>query len=235
MSDVEMSFLEHLDEFRRRLISSVLVLVVATLACYLFFEPILDFIKSPLPDELKDLQFTVFGFMQVFMVRFKLAIIGGFILTSPYIIYQVLAFFAPAFQEKERKYVFTILPVMVTLFFSGVAFAFYVVLPAAITWLYGQGQGQLEFLMKADDYIGFVSLFLISFGVVFEAPLVIVLLIKLGIVERRKLRENWRIVYVASFVIAAIATPDWSIVSMSILGVVLVLLFELSMLFTRWL
>jgi sec-independent protein translocase protein TatC len=71
--------------------------------------------------------------------------------------------------------------------------------------------------------------------VVFETPLVIVLLIKLGIVDRRKLRENWRIAYVASFVIAAMATPDWSIVSMSILGVVLVLLFELSMLFTRWL
>jgi len=235
LSEAEMTFLDHLDEFRRRLISAVFALVIGTLVCYIFFQPILDFIKAPLPNELKALQLTVFGFMQVFMVRFKLAVIGGFILTSPYIIYQILAFFAPAFKDNERKHVFTILPVMVALFLSGVAFAFYIVLPTAITWLYSQGQGQFDFFMKADDYISFVSLFMISFGVVFEAPLVVVLLIKLGIVERRKLRENWRIAYVASFVIAAMATPDWSIVSMSILGVVLVLLFELSMLLTRWL
>lgn len=235
MSDIEMTFLEHLDEFRKRLISAAVALVIGTILCYVFFDTILDFIKTPLPNTLKDLQLTVFGFMQVFMVRFKLAVIGGFILTSPYIIYQVLAFFAPAFKDNERKHVFTILPFMVGLFLSGVAFAFYIVLPAAITWLYSQGQGQLEFFMKADDYISFVSLFLISFGVVFEAPLVVILLIKLGIVDRRKLRENWRIAYVASFVIAAMATPDWSIVSMSILGVVLVLLFELSLLLSRWL
>lgn len=235
MSDQEMTFLDHLDELRKRLIYAVIVLLIGTTVCYIFFKPLLEFIKWPLPSDLQHVQLTVFGFMQIFMLRFKLAVIGGFILTSPFIIYEILAFFAPALKSNERKYIFAILPAMTLLFLGGAAFAFFVVLPPAISWLRAQGMGQLGFIVRADDYLSFVSLFMLSFGVAFEAPLVIMLLIKLGIVDRKMLRKNWRYAYVASFIIAAIATPDWSIVSMSILGVVLIILFELSLLVARWL
>lgn len=230
-----MTFLDHLDEFRKRLIISVIALSLGATVCYIFFEPILNFIKWPLPQDLKSSQLAVLGFMQFFMIRFKLAIIGGFILASPFVIYQVLAFFAPALKRNEKKFMFILLPFMVLLFLSGVAFAFFIVLPNAILWLRDQGAGQLTFINKADDYINFISMFLLAFGVSFEAPLVVMSLVKLGIVERKKLRENWRIAYVASFVIAAMATPDWSIISMGILGIVLVLLFELSLFLSRWL
>jgi sec-independent protein translocase protein TatC len=231
----DMTFLEHLDELRRRIAFSLLALVIGTAIGYLFFDSIMVLIKWPLPHEFKNIQPTVFGFMQSFMFRFKVSLISGFILSSPFIVYQVLAFFAPAMKINERKYIFIILPVLFLLFLGGVAFAFFIVMPNAMVWLLAQGAGQLGFILNAEDYINFVSLFALGFGVAFEAPLVIVLLIKLGIVDRKSLRKNWRIVYVASFVIAAIATPDWTIVSMMALGITLILLFEISMFFTRWL
>ena len=230
-----MTFLEHLDELRKRLMYAFIALALGAAICYIFFAPLIEFIKWPLPQDLRSTGLTVLGPMQMFMVRFKVAIIGGFILTSPYIIYQVLAFFAPAMKGNERRYTFIILPFMTLLFIGGAAFAFFLVLPPALLWLINQGTGQLTLINRAEDYINFVSLFALSFGVAFEAPLVIMLLIKLGIVDRAKLRKNWRIAYVASFVIAAMATPDWSIVSMSILGVALVILFEISLFLARWL
>jgi len=235
VNDFEMTFLEHLDELRKRLMYGIIALVIGTAVCYIFFAPILEFIKWPLPQDLKSIQLTVFGFMQMFMVRFKLAVIGGFVLTSPFIFYQILAFFTPAMQKNEKNFILKVLPIMVLLFLAGAAFAFFIVLPAAIEWLQNQGMGQLDFMIKAEDYINFVSLFVLSFGVAFEAPLVVMLLIKLGIADRKKLRQHWRYAYVASFVIAAMATPDWSIVTMSMLGITLVLLFELSLFLSRWL
>lgn len=235
MSEHEMTFLDHLDEFRKRLIASAIALALGATICYIFFEPILNFIKWPLPHDLKSNQLAVLGFMQFFMIRFKLAIIGGFIFASPLVMYQILAFFAPALKRNEKKFVFMLLPFMILLFLSGVAFAFFIVLPNAILWLMDQGAGQLTFINKADDYINFVSVFLLAFGISFEAPLVVMSLVKLGIVERKQLRKNWRIAYVVSFIIAAMATPDWSIISMGVLGIVLVLLFELSLFLSRWL
>ncbi|MCL6473373.1 MAG: twin-arginine translocase subunit TatC [Firmicutes bacterium] len=235
MTDQEMTFLEHLDELRKRLIWSLIALLVGVSISYAFFNPIMEFIKWPLPADLKSVHLTIFGFMQIFTFRFKLSVIGGFILTSPFIIYQIIAFFAPALKEKERKYAYTLLPLLILLFLGGAAFAFFLVLPPSMEWLRAQGGGQLDFVNKADDYLNFVSLFVLAFGVAFETPLVIIFLIKLGIVDRKKLRKNWRYAYVVSFIIAAIATPDWSIVSMGLLGIALVLLFEISLFFARWL
>ncbi len=235
MVDTEMTFVEHLEELRKRIIYSIIALIVGASICYIFFTPLIEFIKWPLPADLKNMQLAVLGIMQMFLIRFKLAVIGGFILTSPFIIYQVLSFFTPALKEKERKYTFTLLPLMVLLFLGGAAFAFFLVLPHSIAWLMGQGAGQLAFINQADSYISFVSLFVLGFGISFEAPLVILALIKLGIVSRKQLREQWRYAYVASFAIAAIVTPDWSIYSMSALGVALVMLFEISLFLARWL
>lgn len=230
----EMTFLEHLDELRKRLTYAIIALLVGTVLCYIFFKPLIEFIKWPLPSDLKDVNMTVLGFMQFFTLRFKLAVIGGFVLTSPFIIYQILAFLAPAMKQNEKKHLFIILPALVLLFLGGAAFGFFVVLPAALVWLQSQGAGELAFVNKADDYLSFVSTLTLAFGVSFEAPLVILLLVRLGIVNRKKLRENWRVAYVTSFVIAAVATPDWGLVDMGMLGVALIILFEMSVFVARW-
>jgi sec-independent protein translocase protein TatC len=230
-----MTFLEHLDELRKRIVYALLALVIGTAVGYAFFDQIMEVIKMPLPNQLQEIKPTVFGFMQSFMFRFKVSVIFGFILSSSIIVYQVLAFLAPAMKKNERKYLFIILPFLIALFLAGVAFSFYIVMPAAMVWLQNQGGGQLGFILNAEDYINFVALFALGFGVAFEFPLVIVLLIKLGIVDRKNLRKNWRFVYVACFIIGAVATPDWSIVSMTALAATLIILFEISMIFTRWL
>ncbi|MBI4733910.1 MAG: twin-arginine translocase subunit TatC [Rubrobacteridae bacterium] len=233
--DVDMTFLEHLEELRRRITVSLIALMICTAIAYAFFDSIMVLIKWPLPDKFADLQPTVFGFMQSFMFRFKVSLICGFIFSSGFIVYQVLAFMAPAMRKNERKFIFLTLPVLLSLFLGGVAFSFFLVMPNAMVWLMNQGGGQLGFILNAEDYINFVALFALGFGVCFEAPVVIFMLIKFGIVDHKSLRKNWRVVYVASFIIASIATPDWSIVSMMALGITLIILFELSMLFARWL
>jgi sec-independent protein translocase protein TatC len=230
-----MTFIEHLDELRRRLIASIIALSVATSISYFLFKYLVEFIKKPLPLEYREIPLKVWGPLSLFMVRFKLAVIAGFIFASPIIIYEILAFLTPALKSNEKRYVRVILPFLIILFLGGVFFAYYLVIPPAINWLISQGEGQLDLFVRAEEYINFMGLFMLAFGVAFETPLVIMLLIKLGIVKREVLRKQWRIVYVACFVIAAIATPDWSIPPMMILGVALVFLFELSLLLARWL
>lgn len=231
----KMSFLGHLDELRKRLRNALIGLVIGTAVAYFFFPQIMEFIKWPLPLEHRSIPLYSWGFMSVFMIRFKLAVIAGFMFASPLVIYEILAFLTPALKRNERRYVLALLPFLVLLFFGGVAFAFFLIVPPAIMWLESQGAGQLRLILRAEDYINFVSLFMLAFGVAFETPLVIIMLIKLGIVSRETLRKQWRIAYVASFIIAAMATPDWSIPPMLILGAALVVLFEVSLLVSRWL
>jgi sec-independent protein translocase protein TatC len=227
--------MEHLDELRSRLMYAVIALVIGTALCYTFFKPLIGFIKYPLPSDMQGVELTAFGFMQIFAIRFKLAVIGGFVLTSPFIVYQLLAFLTPAMKKNERRYVWIILPFLIILFLAGASFGFFLVLPAAISWLQAQGVGELAFVNKADDYLNFVALFTLAFGVSFETPLVILLLIKLGIVDRKTLRANWRFAYVACFIIGAVATPDWGLVDMLALSAALIVLFELSLFLARWL
>ncbi|MHB0976099.1 MAG: twin-arginine translocase subunit TatC [Candidatus Aquicultorales bacterium] len=237
MNQNVMGFFEHLDELRSRLMVSAIAIGIAAVIAYFFSFDILKILMRPLPETMPngaEIKFHYLSVMDPFMARVKIALLGGGMVASPIIFYEVLAFLSPALKENERKWLYPTLGALVVLFMAGALFAYYVIIPPAFIWLLGQGGNVLNPILTVNEYVSFVSMFLLAFGVSFELPLVVLLLIRLGIVKRKVLRENWRYAYVACFTIGALATPDWSPLPMVALGASLVLLFEMALLVARF-
>ena len=168
------------------------------------------------------------------MVKFKLGMLAGFFLASPIIFYEVIAFLAPALKKKERRLLYPMAVMLVVLFAAGAGLGYYFIMPIGAQWLLAQDGGEMVRLLNVSDFISFVTLFILAFGTAFETPIVLIILIKLGVVSRASLRKNWRISYVTLLVISAIATPDWSLPPMLLLGASMIILYELTLLTVRW-
>jgi len=226
-----MTVFEHLDELRRRIVISVLALIVGGSAAFNFTPKLLRIARNHIIPGQKLYTSSV---LEPFMVRFKLAVLAGFVLASPVIFYQILAFLAPALKGKEKRVLYPMVFLLVLLFAVGATIGYYFVLPIGAAWLINQGQGMVEPILNVSNFVNFILLFVIGFGVAFETPLVLAVLMRLGVVSRQALRKNWRFAYVTILIIAAIATPDWSLPPMLILGVSMIILYELTLLTVRW-
>ncbi len=232
MADRRLTVLGHVDEFRKRLTYIVVSVLIAGAVGYFYADFVLEIMVARLRPEFNLVYKSI---MEPFMVRFKLGFIGGLIVSTPVIFYQVLAFLAPALKGREKRVLYPMVLVMVVLFGMGASLGYFYVMPVAWTWLYTQGAdlGIIQ-ILSASDFINFVTLFLLAFGVAFETPLVLAALMKLKIVSHKTLRKNWRIAYVVMLIVAAIATPDWSLPPMLILGGSMIALYEATLLVTRW-
>jgi len=230
LADKKMGFLEHLEELRKRLMVSVGAVLTAAITCYYFWRPLLSFVKRPLGDY----KLHYFNVMEPFIGRFRIAIFAGVFVAFPILLYQALTFAAPAMKSKEKRFVYPMMFLMLILFVCGVIFGYYYLLPISIKWLFAQGEGQLAPTLTFDGYVNFVGLFLLAMGVGFETPIIMLFLIKVGAVSVATLRKNWRVAYVTILVIAAIITPDWSPVTMFVMSLPMLILYELSMLLARF-
>lgn len=217
-------------EVRSRLTWIVVPVVVLSLAGYPYSEKIFNILLSRLPD----MTVTTQNFMEPFMLRFKVSVLTAFAACTPLIIYEILAFLTPALARKERRLLFPIVTAMAILFLGGATFSYYVVMPVGVKWLLAQAGETLLPLNNASDSLNFVILFLVAFGIAFEMPIVLYSLLRLRIVKYATLRKNWRVAYVTMFIIAAIATPDWSIPPMLMLGGAMLVLYEGTMLLVRF-
>ncbi len=229
MADVRMSFIDHLDELRKRLINIAIAVSIGATVGYIYWKPILDLILEPLGDT--ELFFTTP--MEPFVGRFRVAIFASIFAVFPIIIYQVMIFIAPALRSKEKKIALPIVLLLVILFYSGIIFGYQYILPVGINWLIGQGQGYVSQILTIDKYVSFIALFLLAFGGGFQTPVAILILVKIGVVSPKSLRKNWRIAYIVILTIAAIITPDWSPITMSIMALPMLILYELSILLAR--
>lgn len=231
-------FFEHLAELRQRLIVIVIALMIAAGTLYTWAMKVYEFVLAPvwpaLEPTLPGGQLGVLGPFEGFTLRFRVATYAAIVVTSPIIIWQVMAFFLPALKPKERRYVVPTFIVMLLLFLMGVAFAYVVVAPVGFEWMLNQTTGSVVGqLGSADKWFSGVMLLLLAFGIGFELPVVVFYLMIFNVVPYAKLRKNWRVVYVVIMVVAAIATPDWSPVTMGALFGALVLLYEISMFLAR--
>ncbi len=172
--------------------------------------------------------------MEPFIGRFRIAIFAGIFIAFPILLYQTLAFSAPAMKSKEKRFVYPMLVLMIILFICGVIFGYYYLLPVSVKWLFGQGEGQLSPVITFDKYVNFVGLFLLAMGVGFETPLIILFLTKIGAVSTKTLRKNWRVAYIVILTIAAIITPDWSPITMAVMAIPMIILYELSIILSRF-
>jgi sec-independent protein translocase protein TatC len=233
-----LSLLEHLDELRRRLFVCIVVVTLGVLIAALFnsfmFEALLYPIRQVpgLPESATSI--TTFSPAEPFMVSLKVWVVGGLILASPILIYELWAFLAPAFTASEKKYFYPIVFASSVLFLSGCALAYFLVLPKGLGFLLTFSSGFFNVQLRAQEYFTFMALFILAFGVVFELPVVLVLLAKVGVIDDKWLKKNRRWAIVALAFAAAVITPSQDAFSMLAMFLPLYILYEVSIILARF-
>jgi sec-independent protein translocase protein TatC len=238
----EMSFFDHLEELRWRIIKAMIGIVLGMIVCAVFIDWIMNqFLLQPIvtvnagvtpgqqPIHLQNLK----PFGQVFLYM-EVAIIGGVILSIPNILYQLWAFIAPGLMPKERRYIRWIVLFSSLCFLTGIAFAYFVMLPAALKFFAGFGSASIENNIAIDEYMNFIISVMLAAGVVFELPMVSWFLSKLGILTPKFMRKYWRHAIVIIMFLAAILTPGTDPVSQVLLAIPLIALYEISIWISAW-
>jgi sec-independent protein translocase protein TatC len=225
-----LTLVEHLDELRSRLIVCILVLGVALGLCFWQNQLLLDLAAGPLPND-RD-QLITFGVTEPFTTTLTVSAYGAIILSLPIVLWQLYAYILPAFSQTEKRVVLPILLLFPFLFLIGLAFAYFVVMPAAVNFLLEFNDDQFNIQLRARDYYSFFAMTMIACGLIFQLPLAIIAVTRLGIVRVEQLSENRRYAYLAIAVLAA-ALPGVDPVTMLIEMVPLLVLYELSILLAR--
>lgn len=225
-----LSLVEHLDELRARLIVCIVVFGVALALCFWQNHLLLEIAGGPLPEGHKKL--ITFSVTEPFTTTVTVAAYGAIVLSLPILLYQLYAYILPAFSPEEKRVVLPILLLFPALFLAGIAFAYFVVMPAAVKFLLGFNESQFNIQVRARDYYSFFSMTMLAGALVFQLPLVILAITRLGIVSVEQISRNRRYAYLAIAVIAA-ALPGVDPISMILEMVPLLLLFELSILIAK--
>ena len=215
----------HLEELRQTLLWSLVGLIAGVVAAVFFVNPILGFLTQPIGG-LQNLQaIEVTETMSVYM---RVALLGGLIIALPWIVFQLLRFVGKGLKPTERKGIYLALPFAVLLFLAGVAFAFYVMLPASLGFF--QEILDVTTSIRLKSYISFTTNIMFWIGVSFQLPLVFFVLTKIGIVTPKLLVKGWRVAIVAIAVLAAVITPTGDPINMLIFMLPLFVLYLLSIL-----
>jgi len=226
LSDKEMRFTEHLEELRRRIISAVVTLVltcvVSFFICYNYRKEILNILIKPV-GKLHFLSPT-----EAFMAYLKISLIAGLLVALPVVLYQVWFFVAPGLKQKERKYVFTFLPVVFFLFLCGASFAYFVLIPVGVKFLLSLATPDLLPMITVDRYLSFVFMLMLGCGIIFEIPVLVFFLTKLGLVSAEMLIKKWKYIVLSIFIISAIVTPTPDVFNQIILAIPMFLLYGIS-------
>ena len=227
--DGTMSLTAHLEELRSRLIKSLLAVAFGSCVAWFFLDEITNYLTMPVGK----LYYMKPG--EAFFTYLKIDIAAGFLIALPIIFYHAWRFFLPALTRGERAVLGILVPASVTLFFVGLAFSFFLILPTALKFFMGFGEESenLQTLFSFGSYFEFVILFVLPFGFVFELPLIIIVLGKLGILTSEKLGKYRRYVFFFSFVIGALVTsPD--VITQVAVAIPVILLYEVGYLVVKY-
>ena len=223
-----MSLIRHLEELRTRIIKALLAVAVGSGISYFYIEEIMHYITMP-SGKLYYLQPA-----EAFFTYLKIAFFAGFLLALPVIFYQIWRFVLPALTVREKTVIALLVPTSVVLFFSGLAFSFFLVLPAAMQFFVGFSTEDLQPMFSLNQYFSFVISFILPFGAVFELPLIVVVMAKMGFISSEFLKKKQRIVLFLAFVVGAIVSPTPDIFTQSMIAIPLFLLYEISYLIVRF-
>jgi sec-independent protein translocase protein TatC len=225
-----LTLVEHLDELRARLIVCIVVLGVALALCFWQNHLLLEIAQGPLPSNHNRL--ITFGVTEPFTTTLTVSAYGAIVLSLPVILWQLYAYVLPAFSETEKRVILPILLLFPLLFLAGIAFAYFVVMPAAVHFLLNFNDDQFNVQIRARDYYSFFSMTEIACGLIFQLPLAIIAVTRLGIISVEQLTRNRRYAYLVIAIVAA-ALPGVDPVTMLIEMVPLLVLYELSIVLAR--
>jgi sec-independent protein translocase protein TatC len=226
--DEPRSFLEHIEELRQRLLRALIALAVGVVISALFTNQILAWMARPVGGLEKLEAIEVTENLGVFM---QVALLGGALLAMPFIVYQVWQFITPGLEPHEKRYVYMLAPAATLLFIAGAAFAYFVMLPAAVPALLGFAP--IPTRPRPANYISFVTSLMFWVGISFEMPLFIFFLAKVRLVGPRDLLRNWRVAVFLIALLAALVTPTGDPINMGLVMIPLVVLYILSILLAR--
>jgi sec-independent protein translocase protein TatC len=227
--DERMTLVEHLDELRNRIIFSGIFLTLAIVFCFWQEDALLEIANEPLPAGFEPLTFSP---TEPFFTTVKLSVYGGILIALPILLFQLYAFVLPAFAPEEKR---TLLPLIISvpiLFIGGALFAYAVVMPAALDFLLSFNEDSFNIEVRASEYYGFFMLTLIAVGVLFQIPVAVLSVCRLGIVTPEQLAHNRRYA-VLVIAVAAMLLPGTDPVTMLISMLPLYLLFEFSLLLAK--
>ena len=224
-----MPIMAHLEELRRRLIKAALALVITTAISFVFAEQIIEILKQPMGDArlvfLKPTD-SISNFM-------KVSLISGVTLAMPVIVYQFFRFIAPGLTKQERRYLWLVVPGATISFLVGAAFAHFIMLRATIGFLYGFLQEVADPFWSLDTYLSLVTRMIFWVGMIFEMPLIIFFLAKLGVISADTLARNRKYAIVIIAIVAAVVTPTPDPVTMGLVMLPLAVLYEISIFLAR--
>jgi len=246
--ELRMPFWSHLEELRKRLVRSIILIAVGFGVCFNYSENILRLLMWPMNTKLEfklaypfisvtpdatpqKLHYTTL--IEPFWSHLKIALIAGIMLVFPFIMYQVWKFISPGLRLNERKYIGYFIFFSSFFFGIGVLFCFLFLLPFAIPFLLTYKTENLVAIIRIGDYIDFVLKFLLASGIVFELPLIIVLLSRMGIVSADSLAKYRKFAFLGAFVLGAILTPTPDIFNQTILSIPIYLLYEVGIIASR--
>ena len=217
-----MSLQSHLQELRKRLIICIVVLFMFSLVAYAYSEALIEFLTAP-AGKLYYMRPT-----EAFMTYMKVSLYAGAIAASPVIIYEIWAFIIPALTKGERRLSNWLIPVAICMFWLGILFAFFFVLPAAIKFFIGFTTDELQPLLSVGQYIDFIIAFILPFGIVFELPLVVMGLAYMGWISSAALKRKRKFFILAAFIIGGGISPTPDIFSQCMIALPMIVLYEMS-------
>lgn len=203
-NDSEMTIAEHFQELRQRVLFSILIFFIATAVNFVYIEPIVGFLQLP-ADGIKFLQL---GPGEYFFSTMKIAFYLGIVLSSPFFVYQLILFITPGLTRKERLIIIPLLISSVSLFLSGLGFSYFILIPAALKFLINYGSNLVQPLWSFEQYFDFILVLLISTGLVFQIPIIQVVLGLLKLCSSAQMFAIWRYILVLSTIVGAVLTPS---------------------------
>jgi len=227
MQKNEMPFLDHLEELRWRIIKSLISVVIFTIAAFAISDFVLNWLLLPAEQVNVQLSLQVLKVQAIFIIKLEIALIIGIIISIPVILFQIWSFVAPGLHAKERKYIWPLIFFAMLSFLIGGSFAYFIIVPYTLEFFLGLAPVNVENNIAVDFYFGFLLRLIIVFGVVFELPVLSVILSKLGLITPSFLRKYRRHAIVLFFVGAAILTPP-DPTTQVLLAIPLVLLYEIT-------
>lgn len=228
--DSPMSIVGHLDELRSRFIATLITVTVITLGSFSISEYILNILNRPYLDT--GMKLNVFTLTEGFILRLKASLIIGILAGLPVIVYEIWKYIYPAIEIRDRKFIARSLIAAILLFYAGIAFTYYLILPVAVQMFISFTPPEMTNTTNATNYLSFIILFGLGMGLIFEMPIIIMILTKIGIITPQFLISKRKYAIVLIWIIAAIITPP-DVLSQIIAGVPMMILYELSIIISK--
>jgi len=233
MADDKQPFLGHLEELRRRLVICAIAVGIGFIFSYIFAKQLFSFLILPLTKVLPDDSRLIFtNLPEMFIAYIKVALVAGIILAIPIIFYQLWMFLAPALYQKEKRYIIPFVLFSSILFAAGALFGYLVVFPYGFKFFVSFATEDIQALPSVKQYFSFAIRLLLAFGLVFEMPIVVLFLTKIGLITPDKMKKFRKFAILSSFILSAILTPP-DVATQLMMALPIIILYEISIFLSK--